>query len=336
MDYNYKQICQDLVKSLNSRTKDVISRRFGLKKANRETLQVIGDGYGITRERVRQIEWDGFKRLKSALKEHQQVFDYFHNHLKDQGSLKKEDILLTDLGGKDFQNQVSFLLALEDRFQRHQETDDLHALWVLEKDSLDSARKVIANLVGKMKKNKTPLSQEDLFDVLKKENSKLNEKALNSYVEVSKVIWQGPSGHWGLLDWPEINPRGIKDKSYLVFKNQNKPLHFREVTTLINELNHGTNLALPQTVHNELIRDARFVLVGRGMYALKEWGYEPGVVKDIVFKTLKESKKPLAREEIIEKVLSQRLVKRGTVFANLQDKKMFARDRQGRYNIRKV
>lgn len=335
MEYNYQQICQDLIRGLSTRTKDVISRRFGLKGEKRETLQSIGQDYEITRERVRQIETDGFKKIKPGLKDYQRVFDYFYSHIKDWGDLRREDRLLSDLGSEKFQNQAFFLLVLGDSFDRQPETEDFHTLWTVEKNSLVFAKKLINSLVQKLKKIKSPLSEEELFNVLKKENRNLNQKAFSSYIDVSKVIWQGFGGCWGLPDWPEINPRGIKDKAYLVFKKQGNPLHFRDVASFIGELDGESGTpALPQTVHNELIKDPRFVLVGRGLYALKEWGYESGVVKDIILHVLKKSKKPLRSEEIVKQVLSQRLVKPSTVLANLHDRGMFVLDNQGRYKIK--
>ncbi len=38
-----------LVKTLNPRNRDIVSRRFGLKNGQKETLESIGKGYGITR-----------------------------------------------------------------------------------------------------------------------------------------------------------------------------------------------------------------------------------------------------------------------------------------------
>ncbi len=130
-----------------------------------------------------------------------------------------------------------------------------------------------------------------------------------------------------MKDWPEINPRNIKDKAYLVFKKEKRPLHFREVANLI-----GPD-ALPQTVHNELIKDQRFVLVGRGLYALKEWGYEEGDVKDVISKILRKVKKPLSKKEILSRVLKQRMVKENTVLINLQNRKHFIRKDDGRYQL---
>ena len=90
------------------------------------------------------------------------------------------------------------------------------------------------------------------------------------------------------------------------------------------------------TVHNELIKDSRFVLVGRGLYALKEWGYEPGVVKEVIAKVLRAEDKPLTKEEVFQKVLKQRLIKENTILLNLQDKSCFFKDEAGRYTIKEA
>jgi hypothetical protein len=131
-----------------------------------------------------------------------------------------------------------------------------------------------------------------------------------------------------LKEWPEINPRVIKDKAFLVFKKENKPLHFSQVAQLI-----GTN-ALVQTVHNELIRDQRFVLVGRGIYALADWGYKPGTVKEVISGILAQSGDPLSKDEILKKVSEQRIVKANTVLLNLSNKQRFLRNSQGKYLLR--
>lgn len=341
MPYNYQEISQDLIRNLAPRTKDIISRRFGLKSKDAETLQIIGDSYNITRERVRQIEADGFRKIKPALAQYQKLSDYFQDYLKNWGGLRKEDKLLEELGQEKTKNQVFFLMTLADPFERHLDCEDFHTLWAIGREPVDKGRKLLSFLVDKFKKINTPLSEEEIFELLQKEkrilgDKEFNNKSLFSLLEASKAIWQSPNGFWGLPDWSEINPRGIKDRAYLVFKNQKKPLHFKKVADFITELKQGKVKALPQTVHNELIRDPRFILVGRGIYALKEWGYEPGVVKDVISRVLKQNKKPLAKEEIIEQVLGQRLVKPSTVLANLQDRKVFIRDEEGRYRIKKV
>lgn len=324
MIFNYLKICSELLEDLPGRTKDVLSRRFGLEAGQRETLQAIGESYGITRERVRQIETDGILRLGPRLKKHQKIFQYFNQSLKEFGNLKKEEPLLSQLGGQKFNPHVFFLLNLSDKFERFSENQNLHSLWTIENHSLKTAQQVIEDFYNKLLTSNQPLG-------LKEYNPpfSLNPQALFSYLEVSKLIEQGPEGKFGLREWPEINPRGVKDKAYLVFKKEKRPLHFTEVANLISPQ------ALVSTVHNELIRDPRFVLVGRGLYALEEWGYQPGTVKDVITRILKETGKPLSRENILEEARKKRIVKENTILLNLSNNKYFSRNSRGKYFLKK-
>ncbi|MFC1663685.1 sigma factor-like helix-turn-helix DNA-binding protein [Patescibacteria group bacterium] len=330
MTFNYQKICDNFFEDLPERTSNVLERRFGLKGGERETLESIGKSYGICRERIRQIEQDGFSRLKPKLKYHQKTFQYFVSQIRTFGNLKKEDRLLEFLGQNQFQNQVYFLLVISDFFDRFSESKEFYSFWTIKKESLGLAQKIVEFTLTEFEKESRPFTIDELLRVQKSNFSEiLNKNVLHSYLEISKKIYQGPEGQFGLKDWPEINPRGIKDKAYLVLKKEKKPMHFVEVANLIDS-------ALPQTVHNELIKDQRFVLVGRGLYALGEWGYEPGVIKDIISKVLKEAKKPLSKEEILEKVLNQRFVKKNTILLNLNDKKYFLKESQGKYKLKEV
>ena len=88
------------------------------------------------------------------------------------------------------------------------------------------------------------------------------------------------------------------------------------------------------TTHNELIKDPRFVLVGRGLYALSEWGYINGIVKDVITKILDKSG-PLSKKEIVEKVMKERYVKENTILVNLQNSKNFKKEKDGKYSLAK-
>lgn len=328
--FDYPKICTNFLKALPQKQREVISRRFSLgsKNSNKnkikgETLELIGKNFGITRERVRQIERDGFLKLEPEIKKNQKVFNYLYQYLQNNGGLKKEDILLEELGGES-KSQIFFLLTLGERFKRMAESKDFHSFWATDKNSLIAAKRTVSLLSDKLKKIGKPVTFKEI-----KQRGNFNPKYLVSYLEISKTIQKNSDGLWGLSDWPEINPRGVKDKAYLVFKKEKKPLHFTDVAKLIER-------ALPQTVHNELIKDPRFILVGRGTYALSEWGYEKGVVKDVISKILKEAKKPLSREEILEKTLQQRLVKENTVFLNLSNKKYFLRTPEGHYTVQEI
>lgn len=332
MKYNYQKICADCVKGLPQRTVDVVERRFGLKTGQKETLETIGQSYDITRERVRQIETEGFSKIKPRIKENQKLFKYFEQVLASFGGLKKEDDLLQVLAGNKFQNHVFFLLTNGDDFSKTPEDNDFYSFWVIKKEPIKQAKNLIRSTIKRFKKEKKVFS---LGELLKDQN--LNKDVFLSYISISKEIQKNPEEKFGLRNWLEINPRGVKDRAYLVFKKEEKPLHFADVASLIEKLPFPCqNKTHTATVHNELIKDERFVLVGRGLYALKEWGYEPGVVKDIIIKTLKSSDKPLSKKEILNKVSEQRFVKENTIALNLQDRDYFTRDSQGRYTIKEV
>ena len=326
MTTSYSKICSDILRVLPQKQKEVLSRRFALKAkagGEKETLEAIGQDYGITRERVRQIERDGFLRLKLEIKKYQKAFAGFKSYLDKSGGLKREDLILNDLGGKTFKNEVYFLLNLGEGFERIGETPELYPLWTTDNKAFGRAIEVISSVRKGLEKTAKPLSLKELINFVSGQDS----RNLASFVEISKVIQKNSEGLYGLSDWPEINPRGIKDRAFLVLRKEQKPLHFTQVAQLIDS-------ALPQTVHNELIKDQRFVLVGRGLYALKEWGYEEGVVKDVIYKILKTSSSPLSKEEILEKTLKQRFVKENTVLLNLSNKKFFSRTQNGNYTVR--
>lgn len=321
--FNYQKICSDLISKLNKREKEVISRRFGFDGKERETLEAVGNGFGICRERVRQIQKASFDKIKKRTEKYQKAFNHFLEHFKESGGLRKEDVLLKELGQEKEGNEVYFLLTLKEPFQKLNENDELYSLWTIDENSYLLAKRAINSVFSQLKKIKKPLPLQKL------NKSSLKEKILVSYLQVSKKIQKNEDNLYGLSYWPEINPRGVKDKAYLAFKKAKKPLHFSEVANLV-EKSHI------QTVHNELIKDNRFVLVGRGIYALAEWGYYPGQVKDVIVKTLEQAGEPLTKEEVLEKVLKQRLIKKNTILLNLGNKEYFLRDSEGRYQIKQV
>ncbi len=335
---NYKQIYQKLTKGLTPKTKDIFDRRFGVKTSVPETLEAIGKTLGITRERVRQIEEVGFNLVRKQNKDTlDNVFAQFADYFKTKGGVKKEDVVLQELGGKNQKPYVLFLLTLGDQFSRVCEKKDFNYFWSTIPDAQNKVRETLNSLASDMQKIGKPVSKKEFYATLASKPG-FSEEVLNSYLEVSKKIQESREGKLGLIEWPEINPRGVKDKAFLVFKKHQKPLHFTKVAELIDglEYNLPNKKTYPQTVHNELIKDSRFVLVGRGTYALSEWGYVPGTIKDIIVKVLKEKKEPANKEDIVKEVLAQRMVAKNTVLMNLNNKKHFDKDSEDRYFLRKT
>jgi len=88
-----------------------------------------------------------------------------------------------------------------------------------------------------------------------------------------------------------------------------------------------------QAIHNELIKDPRFVLIGRGIYALSSWGYKKGTISDTIKSILEKSETPLTREEIVKQVLKVRKVKETTILLNLQNKALFKKIGKNSYTL---
>ena len=335
---NYKQAYQKFTKGLSPKTKDILDRRCGVKSGSPETLEIIGKTLSITRERVRQIEEAGFNYVRKNNKEAlDAIFAEFANYFKDNGGFKKEENILQELGGKNQKPYVLFLLTLGEQFSKVAEKKDYNYFWSDIPNAQEKVKENLNSLVSQMQKIGKPIPEKDFYTQVAK-NQGLSQSATLSYLEVSKRIQPSKEGALGLVEWPEIKPRGVKDKAFLVFKKNGKPLHFTEVAKLIDKLEYNLpdKKTYPQTVHNELIKDARFVLVGRGTYALSEWGYIPGTIKDMIVKVLKDKNEPMDKDEVVKQVLVQRLVAKNTVLMNLNNKKHFDKDSNERYFLRKT
>jgi len=331
-----------LVKNLSTRNRDVISRRFGLKTGKKETLESIGKSYGITRERVRQIEEFSMAQLAKVTSGVSEVTKYVSlakDILSGNGSVMRESDLFKAFSGNDSSNVVNsslvFILTLAGEPVRFGENDSCHSFWSATKEHAESFKKNVAALVSAFQKNEKPVSESDLVSFASN-NSVGSPKDIKVLLGVSKELGKNVFGEVGLADWAEVKPKGVRDKAYLVLKKESKPKHFSEIAKLINTTAFSARKANTQTVHNELIKDVRFVLVGRGMYGLSEWGYRPGTVKDVLVDILKSASKPMPKAELVAKVLNNRMVKENTILLNLQDSKVFSKREDGAYVLRKA
>ena len=335
---NYWQLYQKLTKGLSPKIKDIFDRRFGVKTAKQETLESIGKSMGITRERVRQIEEAGFTFVKKHNKDIlDKTFGDLVSYFEDKGGFKKEDIAIQEIGGEKSKPYILFLLTLGKQFSRVCEKNDFYSFWSTIQNPEVKIKETLGALIKDVKIQGSPLLKRDFLAEFTLK-SKLPKEVLLSYLEVSKKIQENGEGKVGLIDWPEIKPRGVRDRAFLVFRKHQKPLHFTKVAEMIDKFKYNlpNKKTYPQTVHNELIKDSRFVLVGRGTYALQEWGYSPGTIRDVIIKILEERKEALHKNEILKEVLSQRLVVPNTVLMNLGNKKYFQKDLEGKYFLVKT
>ncbi len=338
ISFKPKNVTKNLVSVLTDRAKDVISNRYGLgTSVKRMTLEAIGKKYDITRERVRQIENHslGLIRKSKEYTRQETAFLELQELIHAMGCLVSEDDLLEAISDDSLtQNHIHFMLVIGDAFIKSKEDEHFKHRWCVD---TDLSEKVEASL----KKVYAALSDADLIsepDMIKAFLGHLvdvadefkNEEVAKRWLNVSKKVAKNPLGEWGKAKSNNISAKGMRDYAYLVIRKHGSPIHFKEVAKAIETM-FGKK-AHVATTHNELIKDKRFVLVGRGLYALAEWGYMSGVVKDVIKKIL-EKDGPLTKEEIVDKVLKERYVKENTILVNLQNGAFFRKSRDGKYAL---
>lgn len=317
---------------LNKKHRDVMERRFGLfGKKQRQTLEEIGEIYGITRERVRQIEEASLKKIKKSgefIANQRVIFAVKNEMEKTEGVVEEEKFLKDFSPSESEQNHLIFLLRLIDEASYSRADNKFKGYFTINPPFVEKLKEVLIGFGGELQKENAVLSEKEIADKFgnfarAKIGDAISKNVLISWLNLTNFIGNNQFGEWGPSSSIHISPRGSRDFAYLILKKENKPLHFREIANKIEH--HFCKKAHPQTVHNELIKHPNFVLVGRGMYALKDWGYKSGTVKEIIAGILKE-KGPLSKEKIIEEVLKERFVKQDTILVNLQNKDHFKRE----------
>jgi hypothetical protein len=321
------------------REREIITRRFGLFD-RRETLEQIGELLGITRERVRQLEKAILIRLKMAAEAGKtdavtRAEKAFIRILSEKGRVSRVQDLADSLYGKPTNTKerahVAFIAELAPHLTVIDENDNyFHAVAIAEYGDAKKLKAEIDQIVATIKTHGEPMSLNQLHDQLSYEHP----DHVQALASVSKQLAH-LKDTWGLNKWPTVNPKNIRDKIYVILAEKGKPMHFSEIAKSIKDSSFKRKDVTTQAIHNELIKDKRFVLIGRGIYALDNWGYSKGTVSDIISQVLSESSEPLHRDEIVKRVLKSRQVKETTILLNLQSKPQFKRVAKATYTIEK-
>ena len=338
LSFKPKQTVKRLLSCLPDRARDVIVYRYGLgNDTKRMTLDAIGKLYDITRERVRQIENYALNNIRKSeeYRKEKAAFAEIETLLHSLGGIVVEDDFLGLVSKeKGLQNQVHFLLVVGEPFKKKKEDDEFNHRWHVNEELSEKVEEALRKLYGNLN-NQDLLPESEMIsrflhhleDVSERYK---NQEVVRRWLSISKKIGKNALGDWGVSNSSNIKTKGMRDYAFLVIRKHGSPIHFRDVAKQITQMfNKKAHVA---TTHNELIKDPRFVLVGRGLYALAEWGYAPGVVRDVIRQVLEKSGS-LTKEEVIDKVMKERYVKENTIIVNLQNPKYFKRDKDGKYSV---
>lgn len=319
------------------REKEIVMRRFGLFE-RRETLEQIGELLGITRERVRQLEKAILIRLKMAAENNKipaihDVERSIVRHLSENGRVGRVKDVANAMIGPDSDDRhrahIAFVSELSPNLVVLNENDHYHhAVGIKEHGDEKKIKSHIDNIVKTIKEHGKPLQIEELHAKLNYEHPS-HVRALASTSKHLATL----KDSWGLTKWPTVNPKNIRDKIYVILEESTKPMHFSDIAGAIKASDFKRRDVTTQAIHNELIKDKRFVLIGRGIYALDSWGFSKGTVSDIISEVLQKAGEPLHRDEIVRRVLDSRQVKETTILLNLQSKPQFKRVAKATYSL---
>lgn len=333
---NVEKVVGDILTSIDrEREREIIARRYGLYD-RKETLEQIGELLGITRERVRQLEKAVMTKLKAmAAKDLPHISEaerVLSNLVKSMGGVARvADITdkIVKNANKIDKSRVSFIAQLSPNITHIEENDHFHNTIALKGNySEKTLRDNVGNVIDAIKKIDKPVKIEEVAGAMGHPDSAVVAALASASKDLATL-----NGRWGLMKWPTVNPKNIRDKIYVILHENGKQMHFGEIAESIRESDFKRKDVTTQAIHNELIKDKRFVLVGRGIYALKEWGFKQGTVADVISEVLKDAGEPLHRDEIVKRVLKKRFVKETTILLNLQGKPQFKRTAKATYTL---
>ncbi len=331
--YNYKSAVEQILKELRrDRDRQIIARRFGFGMPRRQTLEKIGNDFEITRERVRQIEKAAIAKMRASNSADIVTGgETLRAIAADQGGILPIADVAEMLSAPEADiPYLVFLARLAGSVELIEDDDDVRqAIGLAGIFSRPQVNLLLAEIIKSVKDYSKPIT---LAKLKVKLPSELDVITLEQLMRISKKLAYF-DGKWGLITWPEVNPKSIRDKTYLVLSRHGRPLHFSEIAKHVRSLGATKRNVTIQAVHNELIKDQRFILIGRGIYALAEWGYTPGTVAEIIASVLREEQ-PLHKDEIVRRVLMKRQVKTTTIILNLQEKDQFQRTAKATYKLK--
>lgn len=309
-----KEVIDTCPKIKKEREKEILVARFGVGEKSK-TLQAIGNQYGITRERVRQITNNAILKIRKSCtaKDIKRICHEIVATVKENGGYASSDFLAHKFcdGTESEKNALIFIVSLAEGLENVKVSSDIREGWRLKDVKLSELKRVSNEAIKTLKEKGETLSVSDLAKAIN-----VSETLATAAVSASKKTMSADDKRWGLVKWPHVNPRSIRDKSKYIMVRHGKPIHYGLLAEEISRL--GAKDVTRQSVHNELIKNSDFVLVGRGIYALSEWGYAPGIVEEVIAAILIEAGEPLPKEIIVERVLERRIVKPSTIVLNLQ------------------
>jgi hypothetical protein len=289
-----------------AREYEILKRRYGLQGSEIYTLQEIGDYYGITRERVRQIEERAIASIGQALTE---VFEAKKWGVPKSIVEEAESLFLILRSKEAILTETEAIDIIEERYQCKLTSDDVAVVrFVLSLAGLQALPKVTSETLGvplapawivpgKLDKTtlyrvinsvhkvlQTSLIPVSTFDLMIQVNRRCKKKVDVAYIKyASKACCEIESLNNDTYQLKFECLPSLADKAYRILHEANTPMHIRDIW---REMNHRqVKAGLPadvlfRSIQQQLVSDRRLVPIGHsGQWSLANW-------KDVTNETL--------------------------------------------------
>jgi len=330
----------------NDRPKKIIQARYGLQNGGKETLEEVGHWFGITRERVRQIQEKTLKKMQHpSTKGRSLIISLVSDTLQKNGlviSDEEADILIPKTFNNTKYDGSSFLDLLSDLgwVQRNKVgdigfycpkgikpiditklMDDTHTC-IKTSSALLSINQISDYLRGQQEKYKQYDNLDNLILRICKIDPRIEEKLPNKF---GLYLF-----HPGTKDWCQQITEILKESDF--------PLHFTEISDKLND-----KLALVgdkridvRRVHSILIESPEFSHTGvKGTYGLTEWGFRKETTTELVEECIKKAGFPLHWNQIYNYVSKYKDTKPANITAILHSQNKFIKIGRGTFGLEK-
>ncbi len=325
------EIIEKTFNDLEDREFDILCHRFGLKRDKKKTLKEAGELFGITRERIRQIEEKALRKTNSDLL---------------MGIIAMLDEILIYSGG------MASLAQLKEKNSKQYWQDYRTVGFIdllIETEHLpvygggqyiihsildgDYVEEFIDYILGYIESQGRPVSfskfknhaLEKMSDAFKEDLARLDitpEAFLESILEVKKNIGTDPMGKIGLSKWPEVNPETHIEWAIVALHSIDQPAHWKEILRKVEAIS-GERFK-EKTFYNIFSPNDEFLLFdsGNGVYGLDEWKDRfdektNQTIAELAYLTVKE-KGPLPLDEIHNYILEEKDCSRNSVLIYLE------------------
>ena len=336
---------EEILNSLSEKERSVIERRVWLNW-EKETLQNIWNSFSpsITRERVRQIEDSWIKKIGRIIKAtlltkiQEKAMHFIEMHW---GVISKDRLINNIIKDLDLDPSINswvleFIIQSDYEIKKSKQKLGCKIYFFLPSVSKNTIEAVHKEALKVLKRKKDVISKNKLYEIISnnlKTEQRYSLTFIDSCLELFEDIIFWENNLVWLTKWKILNPKTLKDKAIYVMKKEKIPMHFVDISNKITDMLEEK--VKVNTIHNELIRNNEFVLIWRWIYALKEWGFNPWTVLDVIVDALEKKWEPMSTEEITKEVLKTRNVKQTTIYMNLQNKQVIERVGRNYYQLKK-